>query len=106
METGTNDRLATCCSGSGTNTLSFAFTVLDDSFLGQEVSASFLELDTLGSSDLVSTGRFNRASLQSSVVESAIVPAPVPLVLTAVCLSATRRLRRLSARLRQHRVKR
>ena len=81
-------------------------TSLTGSLDGQEVSASFFDLDTLGSSDLVSTAQFDRASQQTYVVESAIVPAPVPLVLTAVCLSTTRRLRRLSDRLRQHRVKR
>ena len=81
-------------------------TSLDSSLLGQEVSASFFDLDTLGSSDLVSTAQFDRASQQTYVVESATVPAPVPLVLTAVCLSTTRRLRRLSDRLRQLRVKR
>lgn len=79
-----------------------AFHALD---LNAEVTANFFDLTTIGSTDLVSEDSFARGSRQTYVVEATPVPAPVPILATAIGFTATQQLRRLSARLRRHRSK-
>lgn len=80
------------------------------SMSGAQVRASYFDLGSLGITDLVTSGSFDRTSTQTYVFNNlnsdpAPVPAPVPIAVTAVCFSATRRLRRLAASLRPHRHK-
>jgi hypothetical protein len=64
------------------------------------VTASFYDLTTINDTQTVLTGDFSRASTQTYAVLA--VPAPLPIAATTLWLSATKRLRRLSARLRRH----
>jgi len=68
------------------------------------VSASYFYLTTLGNGDLVVTDdEVSSSTPQTYVVENRPVPAPLPILATAVCFTAVRRLRRLSSILeRQH----
>jgi hypothetical protein len=71
-----------------------------------DVSASFFDLSSLGTTNVVDSGTFARDSVESYVVVSSVpVPAPLPVLATAVCFSVTRRLQNLSSRLRAGRFK-
>ncbi|MEB3316776.1 MAG: hypothetical protein VKO39_01340 [Cyanobacteriota bacterium] len=66
--------------------------------INEEVSATYFDLGTLGTTNVVLSDAFSRSSSQSYVV-LATVPAPLPIAATTLWLTATKRLRRLSARL-------
>ena len=70
------------------------------------VSASYFDLTTLGISDVVDTVEVSWSSQQTYVVENKPVPAPLPILATAVCFTAIRRLRRLSSIVERHHFKR
>ena len=71
---------------------------------GAEINASYFDLTSLGVTDVVASGSFGRTSVNAYVYNYLDpVPAPLPIAATAVCFSATRRLRRLTASLRRHR---
>lgn len=80
-------------------------TMFNAADVNAEVTVNVFDLTSLGSTDLVNEETVARGSSQTYVVEATAVPAPVPLVATAVCFTATQRLRRLSSRLRRHRYK-
>jgi hypothetical protein len=71
--------------------------------IGNEVTASYFDLTTLGVTDMVTSGEFARGSIQTYVQQ---VPFPLPILSVPLCLSATGRLRRLSNRLEGHRSRR
>lgn len=75
-------------------------TSFDTLSLGEEVTASVFDLSTLGGTNLVLSWGFDRATTYSYVMAADPVPAPLPMVAAVVVLSAERRLRRLSTRLR------
>lgn len=71
------------------------------------VSASYFDLTTLGNGDLVVTDdEVSPSTPQTYVVENNPVPAPLPILATAVCFTAIRRLRRLSSIVERHHFKR
>lgn len=73
---------------------------------GEEVNASYFDLSSLGITDLVTSGSFDRTRIQTYAYNNPDpVPAPIPVAVTAVGFAATRRLRRLSVSLRRHRRK-
>jgi hypothetical protein len=74
-------------------------TALNVATISGDVTASFFDLTTLGSTDVVMSGEFPRSSMQTYVLLT--VPAPLPLAAPAVVFTASRRLRRLSSRLRR-----
>lgn len=72
---------------------------------GNEVVSSYFDFTSLGTTNIVTSAAFSRESTQAYVVTTSPVPAPIPLAASAVCISAMRRLRRLSTRLQSLRSK-
>lgn len=72
---------------------------------GSEVTSSYFDLTSFGITNLVTSAEFSRDQNLSYVVTTASVPVPIPYAATALCISATRRLRRLSSRLKMQGLK-
>ncbi|MFN9546245.1 MAG: hypothetical protein ACK6AD_04120 [Cyanobacteriota bacterium] len=81
-------------------------TSFDSASPGEEVTASVFDLSSLGGPSAVLSWGYDRAIPQSYVVAATAVPVPLPVAAAVVVLSAERRLRRLSARLRRGRPRR
>lgn len=77
-------------------------TSFDAQSLASDVGASFFDLSTLGITDVVSTGSFDRSASLGYAVTTTPAPGPLPILGLAAGLSTARRLRRRSLRLPLH----